>query len=142
MRIRFVRTHRVQQGDGKGPVYNAGEVHEFAGRVAETYAEKYVRRGDAVVEENAPASVAANPAVPADGDGGSGDGGAGEAGAKPSGAADLLAALDARPPMAWLAFASAAKKLLGEDAPSTKIELIEALRVRAAQDAGDAEATA
>lgn len=52
MRIKFVQRHVVQQGDGKGPVYEAGKEYEIAD---ETYARKYIRRGWA--EEGAPAPV-------------------------------------------------------------------------------------
>lgn len=54
MRIRFIKDHKVQQGDGKGPHYKAGAVHDFTGPVARTYALKYIARGYAV-EEPAPA---------------------------------------------------------------------------------------
>lgn len=42
MRIKFIQRHVVQQGDGKGPVYEAGQEYEIAD---ETYARKYIRRG-------------------------------------------------------------------------------------------------
>lgn len=63
MHIRFVTDHKVQQHDGKGPEYKAGEVHDFTGFVAETYGRKYIRRGYAVEEpavtvETQPAAVA------------------------------------------------------------------------------------
>lgn len=48
MKIKFITTHKVQQGDGKGPVYEKDSLHDFKGPVAETYAQKYVRRGWAV----------------------------------------------------------------------------------------------
>lgn len=48
MKIKFITTHKVQQGDGKGPVYEKDSVHDFKGPVAETYAQKYIRRGWAV----------------------------------------------------------------------------------------------
>lgn len=48
MKIKFIATHKVQQGDGKGPVYEKDSLHDFKGPVAETYAQKYVRRGWAV----------------------------------------------------------------------------------------------
>lgn len=45
MKIKFDRTHRVTQGDGKGPVYEAGKTYEFSGIVGEGYGRKYVARG-------------------------------------------------------------------------------------------------
>lgn len=48
MKITFTKRHVVQQGDGKGPVYEKGETHDFEGFVAESYARKYVERGFAI----------------------------------------------------------------------------------------------
>lgn len=55
MRIKFTQRHVVQQGDGKGPVYLAGEEYDVAD---ETYARKYIRRGWAVEVAPAPVSHA------------------------------------------------------------------------------------
>lgn len=50
MKIRFIKNWIVEQGDGKGPHYQAGEVYEFNDdAVGRSYADKYVRRGLAVV---------------------------------------------------------------------------------------------
>lgn len=61
MRIRFVQSFKVQQTDGNGPEYLAGQAYDFNGFVAETYARKYIRRGYAVEEpaEAAPPAMAA-----------------------------------------------------------------------------------
>lgn len=45
MHIQFVKDHKVQQHDGKGPEYEAGVAYTFDGFVAETYARKYIARG-------------------------------------------------------------------------------------------------
>lgn len=53
-RLLFTKRHVVKQGDGNGPVYEAGQVYEFEGFSAETYATKYKRLGyavDAILEE-------------------------------------------------------------------------------------------
>lgn len=63
MKIRFVKDWIVRQGDGQGPHYRAGDVQEFAGPVAETYARKYVSRGLAVAVEDAPPSPLSAPAA-------------------------------------------------------------------------------
>jgi hypothetical protein len=47
-RLLFTKSHKVQQHDGKGPLYEAGKVYEFNGFSAETYAAKYKRLGLAV----------------------------------------------------------------------------------------------
>jgi hypothetical protein len=47
-RLLFTKTHKVQQFDGKGPLYEAGKVYDFEGFSAETYAAKYKRLGYAV----------------------------------------------------------------------------------------------
>ena len=44
----FTKSHKVQQFDGNGPLYEAGKVYEFNGFSAETYAAKYKRLGLAV----------------------------------------------------------------------------------------------
>lgn len=62
MKIRFVKDHKVKQGDGKGPEYKAGETHSFNGAVAETYARKYVARRLAVDVTNEPQPARAEPA--------------------------------------------------------------------------------
>lgn len=54
MKIRFVKPWVVKQGDGKGPKYEVGQVVEFKGQVAETYARKYITRGLAVDVANDP----------------------------------------------------------------------------------------
>lgn len=46
MRITFVVDHKVQQHDGNGPAYKAGETYDLH----VSYAEKYKRRGYAVDE--------------------------------------------------------------------------------------------
>lgn len=48
MKIRFIKRHKVQQGDGNGPLYETDSVHTFKGAIAETYGRKYVARGYAV----------------------------------------------------------------------------------------------
>ena len=53
-RLLFTKTYKVQQHDGKGPLYEAGKVYDFDGFVAGTYAAKYKRLGlavDAPIEE-------------------------------------------------------------------------------------------
>lgn len=45
MHIEFLKTHKVKQGDGNGPLYEAGKTYPFEGAVAETYARKYIARG-------------------------------------------------------------------------------------------------
>lgn len=54
MKIRFIKPWTVQQGDGKGPKYKVGDVVDFNGKIAETYARKYIRRGLAVDTANDP----------------------------------------------------------------------------------------
>lgn len=49
MKIKFKQRHAVVQGDGRGPVYNAGDVVSFDGPVNETYARKYIARGYAEI---------------------------------------------------------------------------------------------
>lgn len=58
-KIEFVVDHKVQQHDGKGPEYKAGQVYDLH----ISYAEKYKRLGYAVdhVEKAKPAPVAAAP---------------------------------------------------------------------------------
>ncbi|MGE0290362.1 MAG: hypothetical protein AB7P16_29105, partial [Bradyrhizobium sp.] len=63
MKITFKVDHKPDGQAEDRPHYRAGETYEFKGRVAETYAEKYVRRGWAVpAPERSP--IAAPPAEP------------------------------------------------------------------------------
>lgn len=63
MKIKFLKPHKVQQGDGQGPRYSVGEEVSFDGPVAETYARKYIERGLAEeVMAEAPKPVEAAPA--------------------------------------------------------------------------------
>jgi hypothetical protein len=48
MWITFTQRHKVMQGDGNGPLYEAGKSYEFKGPIPETYARKYIARGYAV----------------------------------------------------------------------------------------------
>ena len=68
MRIRFVKDWTVKQGDGKGPVYTAGQVVEFNGRVEESYGRKYVARKLAVevTSDSKPAPAPTAAAAPKD----------------------------------------------------------------------------
>jgi hypothetical protein len=45
IKIKFNTDHKVRQGDGKGPLYQAGKAYEFSGFSAESYARKYIARG-------------------------------------------------------------------------------------------------
>lgn len=54
MRVRFLKTVQHQsEGRNKGPIYNEGSEHEFP----EPFAQKWLRRGVAVVVEPSPAPV-------------------------------------------------------------------------------------
>lgn len=59
MKIRFVQSHAVKQGDGKGPKYEKDQVVDFKGAVEETYARKYIRLGLAVEEDGRSTRAAA-----------------------------------------------------------------------------------
>lgn len=61
MKIKFVKRHHVLRGDGSGPVYNPGDVVDFDGHTAETYARKYIARGWAVEHLELPEEVEAKP---------------------------------------------------------------------------------
>ena len=78
MKIRFTERHVVKQGDGKGPVYEAGKVYSFDGAAGETYARKYVARG--IAEEYT--GKAKVPAGDSEGDNASGEGSAPGAGSR------------------------------------------------------------
>lgn len=67
-----------------------------------------------------------------DDDGKKGGSTPGQAGDAPMSVADLLAAAEVEPPMDWHTFRAEAKKFLGEDCPSKKDEIIDALKARAA----------
>lgn len=64
MKITFLKRHEVKQGDGKGPVYEAGKTYDFDGFVAESYARKYVERGLAVEYVAPPVAPAPEPEPP------------------------------------------------------------------------------
>ncbi|MGD9880468.1 MAG: hypothetical protein AB7F22_10565 [Reyranella sp.] len=135
MRIRFVARHVVAQGDRKGPVYEAGQSYDFEGRVAETYARKYVSRGWAVVEPSAPASapVAAEPLPPP------AQPPEPATAAEPVPSADaakaLLASLKDEPAMNFLVFRAAAEKIIGPTIPAKKAEILAALQALAGEPA-------
>lgn len=57
IKIKFDVTHKVQQGDGKGPVYEKDKTYEFSGLAAESYARKYILRGYAHEVKVAPATL-------------------------------------------------------------------------------------
>jgi len=59
MKIRFIQPWTVKQGDGKGAKYGTGDIVEFKGGIAETYARKYIARGLAVEYSEAEAREAA-----------------------------------------------------------------------------------
>lgn len=61
MKIRFLKPWTVKQGDNQGPKYEVGQMVDFAGAIAETYARKYIARGlaeEVVAEKGARALVA------------------------------------------------------------------------------------
>jgi len=64
MRIKFIKDHKVQQHDGNGPQYRAGEEHDFVGPVARTYALKYIARGYAEEVPSDGGIVVPEPLVP------------------------------------------------------------------------------
>lgn len=122
MRICFKRRHQVQQHDGKGPVYEAGSIHDFEGMVAESYAKKYVERGYAELVDSAisPLDHDHNGAP-----GGSMPAAPGDVTMTP---AELLAALATNPPMDWNTWRAEVAKVLGDDTPARKRDIVDALR--------------
>lgn len=121
MKITFIKRHAVQQHDGKGPVYEAGQTYAFDGFVAESYASKYIQRGYAEVAHEAPAADVLLPPVEAAGTPDT----AGEANLT---AEALLEAIQGDPPMEFFAFKAAASKILGDATPAKKVDIIEALK--------------
>jgi hypothetical protein len=119
MKIRFIKRHVVDLGEGRSQVYHAGDEHVFDGVVNEGYARKYIRRGWAE-EVVSPLDL--------DGDGKAG----GSKPAEPTDgvktAAALLAALDGDPPMNFFTFKAEAKKILGDATPGNKDGIVAALQ--------------
>ena len=65
-RIQFIKNLGKREGQGAGPEYKQGEVHEFTGPVAEGYAQAYIDRGYAVDHEEAAPKPKPEPAKDAD----------------------------------------------------------------------------
>jgi hypothetical protein len=119
MKIRFTQRHVVDLGEGRSLVYDAGAEHVFEGAVGEGYARKYIRRGWA--EE-----VVSPPDL--DGDGKPGGSKPAEPTEGVKTPAELLAALDADPPMHFSTFEAEAKKILGDAIPRNKKGIVAALQ--------------
>lgn len=135
-KVRFIREWHVMQGDGNGPVYKVGDVVDLP----QSYADKYKRRQyavDATDEEETAASAATPPADPAETDPPAQVPATDDPPAPdPMTAAMLLAAIENDPAMKnFMALRAEATKILGDDTPAKKADIIAALQLQAEADA-------